>query len=126
MSRLPLIGVTACSRQIGLHAYHISGDKYVRAVASAAKDLPVILPSLADWLTPSDILDGLDGILFTGSPSNIEPFHPGSPTNASGSAHDPVRSTKLSLTHATFQAGICARQLQWQSVSRDADASNNA
>jgi hypothetical protein len=37
MSRLPLIGVTACSKQIGLHAYHISGDKYVRAVASAAR-----------------------------------------------------------------------------------------
>jgi putative glutamine amidotransferase len=37
MSGLPLIGVTACSKQVGLHAYHISGDKYVRAVAVAAK-----------------------------------------------------------------------------------------
>ena len=83
MSRLPLIGVTVCSGQIGLHAYHISGDTYVRAAASAAKGLPVIFPSLADLPVPSDILDGLDDILFTGSPSNIEPFHYSGPANVS-------------------------------------------
>ena len=70
MSRLPLIGVTACSRPIGLHACHISGDPYVRAVAAAAKELPLILASLAERFEPSDILDGLDGILLTGSPSH--------------------------------------------------------
>ncbi|MGZ7456002.1 gamma-glutamyl-gamma-aminobutyrate hydrolase family protein [Pseudomonas sp. Ma2-10] len=107
MSRLPLIGVTACSKQIGLHAYHISGDKYVRAVASAAKGLPVILPSLADLLAPSDILDGLDGILFTGSPSNIEPFHYSGPTSAPGTAHDSARdATTLPLIRAAVEAGI--------------------
>ena len=56
MSRLPLIGVTTCSTQIGLHTYHISDDKYSRAVATAAKGLPMMIPSLAD---PSDILDAL-------------------------------------------------------------------
>ncbi|MBK5398736.1 gamma-glutamyl-gamma-aminobutyrate hydrolase family protein [Pseudomonas sp. TH39(2020)] len=107
MSRLPLIGVTACSKQIGLHAYHISGDKYVRAVASASKGLPVILPSLADLLAPSDILDGLDGILFTGSPSNIEPFHYSGPASAPGTAHDSARdATTLPLIRAAVAAGI--------------------
>jgi len=70
MSRLPLIGVTACSRPIGLHACHISVDPYVRAAAGSAKELPPILASLSERLEPSDILDGLDGILFTGTPSN--------------------------------------------------------
>ncbi|MGF6328130.1 putative glutamine amidotransferase [Pseudomonas sp. BS3782 TE3695] len=107
MSRLPLIGVTACSKQIGLHAYHISGDKYVRAVASAAKGLPLILPSLADLLTSSDILDALDGILFTGSPSNIEPFHYNGPVSAPGTAHDSARdATTLPLIRAAVEAGV--------------------
>ena len=107
MSRLPLIGVTACSKQIGLHAYHISGDKYVRAVASAAKGLPVILPSLADLLAPSDILDGLDGILFTGSPSNIEPFRYSGPASVPGTAHDSARdATTLPLIRAAIEAGV--------------------
>lgn len=107
MSRLPLIGVTACSRQIGLHAYHISGDKYVRAVAVAAKGVPMILPSLADILSPSDILDGLDGLLFTGSPSNIEPFHYSGPASAPGTAHDPARdASTLPLIRAAVAAGV--------------------
>ncbi|PAU57086.1 gamma-glutamyl-gamma-aminobutyrate hydrolase family protein [Pseudomonas sp. PICF141] len=107
MSRLPLIGVTACSKQIGLHAYHISGDKYVRAVASAAKGLPLILPSLADLLTSSDILDALDGILFTGSPSNIEPFHYKGPASAPGTAHDSARDAiTLPLIRAAVEAGV--------------------
>ncbi|MGF6490805.1 gamma-glutamyl-gamma-aminobutyrate hydrolase family protein [Pseudomonas frederiksbergensis] len=107
MSRLPLIGVTACSTQIGLHAYHISGDKYVRAVASAAKGLPLILPSLADLQTSSDILDALDGILFTGSPSNIEPFHYNGPASAPGTAHDSARdATTLPLIRAAIEAGV--------------------
>ncbi|URN88288.1 MAG: gamma-glutamyl-gamma-aminobutyrate hydrolase family protein [Pseudomonas protegens] len=107
MSRLPLIGVTACSRQIGLHAYHISGDEYVHAVASAAQGVPVIIPSMAELLSPSDILDGLDGILFTGSPSNIEPFHYQGPASAPGTAHDSARdAATLPLLNAAVASGV--------------------
>ncbi|KAA0978205.1 gamma-glutamyl-gamma-aminobutyrate hydrolase family protein [Pseudomonas sp. ANT_H12B] len=126
MSRLPLIGVTICSRQIGLHAYHISGDRCVHAKARVAKGVPSTLLSPVLLRDPSDILDGLHDILFTGAPSNIEPFHCSVPANASGPAHDPARTTMLSLTRATARTDICARQLQSQFVSRDADASNNA
>ena len=126
MSRLPLIGVAICSRQIGLHAYHISGDHCSYAKASVAKGVASTLSSPANLLSPSDILDGLHDILFTDSLLNIEPFHFGGPTNASGPAHDSARSTTLSLTHGITRVGSCARPLQWQSVSRDAHASNNA
>src|SRR3990167_4592731 len=126
MSRLPLIGVAICSRQIGLYSYHIGGDRSVHAKASVAQGVPSTLTSPANLLAPSDILDGLHDILLTASLSNIVPFRPGSPTNASASAHDSARSTTLSLTHAIARVGTCARLLQWQSVSRDARASNNA
>ena len=107
MSRLPLIGITTCSRQIGLHAYHTTGDKYARAVATAAKGLPVLIPSLADLFSPSDILDALDGILFTGSPSNVEPFHYQGPASAPGTAHDPARDAiALPLIRAAVDAGV--------------------
>lgn len=116
MSRLPLIGVTDCSRQIGLHAYHFTGDKSVRAVATAAKGLPLILPSLAELPGPTDIVDGLDGILFTGTPFTVEPFHYSGPASAPGTAHDPARdATTLSLIRASKRA-----------AQREADASNNA
>ncbi|TPG81536.1 hypothetical protein EAH78_01140 [Pseudomonas arsenicoxydans] len=91
MSRLPLIGVTNCSRQIGLHAYHISGDTYVHAVASEAPGLLVILPSLTDCLSPSDILDGQYGTPITVTSFNIEPIHNSGPAIAQGIARDSAR-----------------------------------
>ena len=107
MSRLPLIGVTACTKQIGLHSYHISGDKYVRAVAVAAKGLPLILPSLAELLDPAELLSSLDGLLFTGSPSNVEPDYYGGPASLPGTAHDPERDrTTLPLIRAAVAAGV--------------------
>ncbi|SQF94136.1 gamma-glutamyl-gamma-aminobutyrate hydrolase [Paucimonas lemoignei] len=107
MSRLPLIGVTACTKQIGAHAYHVSGDKYVRAVAVAAKGLPLILPSLGPFLDPAQILASLDGLLFTGSPSNVEPYHYSGPASAPGTAHDPERDrTTLPLIRAAVAAGV--------------------
>ena len=107
MSRLPLIGVTACTKQIGHHAYHVSGDKYVRAVAVAARGMPLILPSLGPLLDTADILSSLDGLLFTGSPSNVEPYHYSGPASAPGTAHDPERDrTTLPLIRAAVAAGV--------------------
>lgn len=107
MPRLPLIGVTACTKQIGLHPYHVTGDKYVRAVAVAAKGLPLIVPSLAELIDPADIIDGLDGLLFTGSPSNIEPHLYHGPVSAPGTLHDPERDrTTLPLIRAALAAGV--------------------
>jgi len=126
MSRLPLIGVAVCSTQIGLNAYHISGDRYAHARARVAKGVPSTLPSPVNRLAPSDILDGPRDILFTGCPSNIDPFFLAGSTNVSAAAHDSARPVLCSLTHAVVEAGICARQLQWQSVPSDAHASNNA
>ena len=91
MSRLPLIGITACSKQVGLYAYHISGDPYVHAVASMVSTVPLILSFPANLPRSSDILDGLYGIVFTDTLSNIEPFHGSGPAYASGTANDSAR-----------------------------------
>lgn len=120
MSRLPLIGVADCSKQIGLHAYHISGDLYVRTVASAATGLSVILPSLTKRLLPSDILDGPDGTPITVTPFNIEPIHNSGLAIALGSARDSARPACAVRSGKNTIA--CRRHL----FQRDADASNNA
>jgi putative glutamine amidotransferase len=75
MLRLPLIGVTACTKQVGLHLNHIVGDKYVRAVAVGAEGLPLVIPALGELIDQPALLASIDGLLFTGSPSNVEPHH---------------------------------------------------
>ena len=69
MSRVPLIGVTACRQQLGKYDSHTVGDKYVEAAAFAG--LPLVLPARSTPSDPQRLLDSLDGILFTGSPSNV-------------------------------------------------------
>ncbi|MCK9817704.1 MAG: gamma-glutamyl-gamma-aminobutyrate hydrolase family protein [Candidatus Pseudomonas colombiensis] len=107
MALKPLIGVTACVKEIGLHPYHVSGDKYLRAVSVAALGLPVVIPSLADLTDIQGLFEHLDGLLFTGSPSNVEPFHYQGPPSEAGTAHDPQRdATTLPLLRAAIAAGV--------------------
>ncbi|UTW06137.1 gamma-glutamyl-gamma-aminobutyrate hydrolase family protein [Pseudomonas benzenivorans] len=107
MSRLPLIGVTACTKQIGPHPYHITGDKYVRAVVVGAGGLPLIIPALGELIDQPTLLDNLHGLLFTGSPSNVEPHHYSGPPSSVGTQHDPARDqTTLPLIRRAIDAGI--------------------
>lgn len=107
MSRLPLIGVTACTKQVGLHLHHIAGDKYVRAVAIGAGGLPLIMPALGELIDQDTLLENLDGLLFTGSPSNIEPRHYSGPDSAAGTLHDAARdATTLPLIRKAIAAGV--------------------
>lgn len=138
MSGLPLIGVTACNKQIGLHAYPISGDKYVRAIAVEVKGPPLILSALGTLLDPAEILASLDGLLFTGSPSNVEPYPYNGPASAPGTEHDSGRDSatlpliRVAVTAGVPVLGICPAILrvdgdacQKKNIYRDADASKN-
>jgi putative glutamine amidotransferase len=107
MLRLPLIGVTACTKQVGLHLNHIVGDKYVRAVAVGAEGLPLVIPALGELIDQPALLASIDGLLFTGSPSNVEPHHYSGPASEPGTAHDIARdATTLPLIRQAVAAGI--------------------
>ncbi|MCU8020375.1 MULTISPECIES: gamma-glutamyl-gamma-aminobutyrate hydrolase family protein [unclassified Shewanella] len=104
---LPLIGVIACNQQLGSHSFNIVGEKYLLGVVNGAKGWPLVIPSLGGDLPIDAILDRLDGILFTGSPSNVEPhLYAGQPSEL-GTHHDPKRdATTLPLIHAAIAAGV--------------------
>lgn len=107
MSQQPLIGVTACSKLIGQHPFHIVGDKYLRAVALGAGGLPLAIPALPELLDIAALLARLDGLLLTGSPSNVEPHHYQGPASAPGTPHDPARDgLTLPLIRAAVAAGV--------------------
>ena len=107
MLRLPIIGVTACTKQVGLHLNHIVGDKYVRAVAVGAGGLPLVIPALGELIDQDTLLASIHGLLFTGSPSNVEPHHYSGPASAPGTPHDVARdATTLPLIRRAIEAGI--------------------
>jgi putative glutamine amidotransferase len=92
---------------VGAHPFHMVGEKYARAVLDAAGGAPLLIPSLADELGFDELLQRLDGLLFTGSPSNVEPhLYEGVPS-APGTLHDPARdATTLPLIRKAVRAGV--------------------
>jgi len=103
----PMIGVISDRRMVGEHAFHMAGEKYLQALADGADAYPVALPSLAGGFDVLDIVDRLDGLFLTGSPSNVEPHHYlGEPSRA-GTWHDPERdAVALALIPAAIRAGM--------------------
>jgi putative glutamine amidotransferase len=69
--------VPACNRQLGLHPFHVAGRKYVDAVRLAGA-MPLIVPA-ARAEEIDELLSLTDGVLLTGSPSNVHPSHFGEP-----------------------------------------------
>jgi putative glutamine amidotransferase len=103
----PLVGVISDRRMQGEHPFHMVGEKYLQAVADGADAYPVGLPSLADGFDVLDIIDRLDGLFLTGSPSNVEPHHYMGDPSEPGTWHDPERDiAALALIPAAIRAGM--------------------
>jgi putative glutamine amidotransferase len=99
----PLVGII-CDFKLLLNgmAEHQAGDEYVSAIRDGTGALPLLIP--AAGLAPSDILSKVDGLLFTGAVSNVEPRHYGG--DEPGSDPDPARdATSLPLLRAAVAAG---------------------
>lgn len=107
MSDLPLIGVTSCATHDGDHAFHSVGEKYLACIPSAVRGVPVALPALGEAMDPATLVARLDGLLVTGSPSNVEPARYEGEASAPGTLHDPKRdATTLPLIRAAVDAGL--------------------
>lgn len=103
----PLIGVTCCLRPSDHAFIHLVGDKYVDAVVEGAQAVPVLIPALADRLDVDALLARIDGLLVTGSPSNVDPKYYGGPPPREGNLADPARdATTLPLIRRALTLGV--------------------
>jgi len=92
---------------IGPHPFHAVGEKYIHAIVQASGALPLLIPVLPEPIDVAEILATVDGVLFTGSPSNVEPRHYGGEPSAPGTLHDPERdATTLPLIRAAIGGGV--------------------
>lgn len=107
MLNKPLVGVIADTTEFGAHLAHVAGDKYVMAVVDGAQALTVIVPALGTRQSSEDMLQALDGLVFTGSASNVEPHRYGGEPSEPGTLHDRARdATALPLMRAAIDAGV--------------------
>lgn len=107
MASLPLVGLPTDRKEIGPHPFLAVGEKYVRAVVDGAGGLPILLPTLQPSLPLEQLLEQVDGILLTGSVSNIEPHHYSDETSYEGNLLDSARdATTLPLVPLAVKMGV--------------------
>jgi putative glutamine amidotransferase len=103
----PLVGVPACIKDIDTTPFHAVQEKYLTALRDAAGAAPLIIPAFGWDVLPLDpLLDMIDGVLLTGSPSNVEPSHYGT-TAREGVKHDRQRdATTLPLIRRAIERAV--------------------
>jgi putative glutamine amidotransferase len=89
------------------HATHAGFHGYVHAVAQVAGAVPVLLPSAADALDVDTLIAGVDGLLLTGSPSNVDPARYDAPRPHASMLLDRERDAALlPLLAPLVEAGV--------------------
>src|SRR5258707_12684556 len=107
MSYRPLVGVSADLKHINDRPFHAVGQVYMRVLIGTAEAMPVLIPPIGPDVDVSDLLRHLDGVVLTGSPSNVEPHHYDGPPSREGTLHDPARdATTLPLIRAAVAGGV--------------------
>jgi len=106
-SERPLVGLPADVKPIEGAPFHAVGDKYLRAVAEVADAVPLIIPAFGAWYDLDALIAGLDGLLLTGSPSNVHPRHYDLPATPEAEPYDEERdATTLPLIQQALAQGL--------------------
>jgi putative glutamine amidotransferase len=105
----PLIGISCCTKQFGVFGMpnHAASDTYIRATDLVVGGVPVLLPANGPTADIVTLLDRLDGIILTGSRSNVQPTLYDGPPHAEGTPEDPARDgITLPLIRAAVARGV--------------------
>jgi putative glutamine amidotransferase len=100
-----IVGIPACTKDINGLIQHATPARYGAALMGAAGAIPILLPPVGEALIA--MLDRIDGLLLSGSPSNVEPRLYGIDGSETPDSHDPHRDgTTLPLIRAAIGRGM--------------------
>jgi putative glutamine amidotransferase len=105
----PLIGISCCTKQFGIFGMpnHAASDTYVRATDEVIGAAAVLLPANGAMADIETLLERLDGIILTGSRSNVQPNLYDGPPHAEGTPEDPGRDgITMPLIRAAISGGL--------------------
>jgi putative glutamine amidotransferase len=70
---LPIIGIMCCNRVVGHDTAQAVMDRYVRAALTYGDCGALLIPAMTEGFDPHVLTSRLDGLMLTGSPSNVQP-----------------------------------------------------
>ena len=105
----PLIGISCCVKQFGAFgmANHAASNTYVHATDNVVGGVPVLVPANGQLADIATLVARLDGLILTGSRSNVAPTNYDGPPHAEGTPEDHARDgVTLPLIRAAIEAGL--------------------
>jgi putative glutamine amidotransferase len=78
----PLVGLVCDRFFVAEHDLHSAKNSYIRALMSCSRVSPVLIPATLEIDTFDSYLDGVNGLLFPGGASNVEPRRYGGPDDS--------------------------------------------
>jgi putative glutamine amidotransferase len=104
---MPIIGIPTCLRTVNERAIHGVNERYLNAVIDVAGCIPVLIPAIGSKVDICVLLDKLDGLLLTGSPSNVHPSQYGGEPSRPETLHDLERdATTLPLIREAVRSDL--------------------
>jgi putative glutamine amidotransferase len=103
----PIIAIPADTRELDGYAWHATPNQYVNAVVKGTGATAIIVPALLEGNDIDSILDRVDGVMLSGSRSNVHPsLYGGDESEANGPYDRPRDATSMALIRRAIDRGI--------------------
>ena len=106
MSPRPVLGIISCNRLIETQPAQAVMTRYLTAALVYADVSGLLIPAMPELVTAKDVVERIDGLFLTGTPSNVEPGRYGAIVEEPPGPFDPDRDEMTSrLIDATLDIG---------------------
>ncbi|MBX4936997.1 MULTISPECIES: gamma-glutamyl-gamma-aminobutyrate hydrolase family protein [Rhizobium] len=103
----PLIAVSADVVELYGYLWHAAPQQYLEAAIAGAGVFPLVVPSFGERLDFDQLFAAVDGVMITGSGSNVHPSLYGGDACEANGPYDPARdSTTFPLIRRAIDQGL--------------------
>ncbi len=103
----PLVAVSTDVKHVDNYNWHATPRQYIEAALAGAGVFPVLVPSFGDRLDFDSLLASVDGVMLTGSRSNVNPSLYGGHASEENGPYDPDRdATTIPLLRKAIEQGV--------------------
>ncbi|MBO6637544.1 MAG: gamma-glutamyl-gamma-aminobutyrate hydrolase family protein [Roseitalea sp.] len=103
----PIVAVVCDVRQFDTYTWHATPETYLKAALEVAGVLPLMVPAFGDRIDIAGLLKRVDGVMLSGSKSNVHPGLYGAEPGPDYEPYDPARdATSLPLARAAVETGV--------------------
>lgn len=104
---MPIVAVPTDTRHFDGYDWHATPHQYLAAAVEGSAVVPLLVPSFEHGIDVASVLDRVDGVLVTGSRSNVHPAHYGENETEDHGPFDRARDTvSLALIRGALERGL--------------------